>query len=234
MQTFNDSLKEAEQKFNMSSGGGYAQIQNGDNLFRILTPAYLLGKHFNEMGYKGVCVGKDNGCPGCLEADKALQDAEEKAKGEKDKEKAKKFYEFYNKIKSKPKYLCYAIDHRTDEVKLLEISHGVLQALAMLQNDKEWGFSTFPMIYSVNIKKDENAPSPRDYYKVVGSPKGWGEVSDEKKAELAKLTPPEEIIQRQKDKKIKELTHKELAPGEVDRGIEYPKDEISPDDIPFN
>jgi len=69
MQDLQKSIDEGNEKFPASSGGWF-KPEEGANKFRVLSFPAVGGKHFSPSGYKGVCVGKDNNCPGCDEGKK--------------------------------------------------------------------------------------------------------------------------------------------------------------------
>ncbi|MCU9931039.1 hypothetical protein OFL77_27280, partial [Escherichia coli] len=84
-----------------------------------------------------------------------------------------------------------------------------------------------PMPYDITLNV-EGAGTKEVKYNVIPSPK-MTEVSPEILADLAEQTEPSEIVQKMKDKRIKALDGVVAEP----KAIEYPKDEVDPEHIPF-
>jgi hypothetical protein len=64
-----DSMKDANAKW--GGGSEWLDLQQGENgPYRLLTAPYVYAEHFSPTGYKGVCLGADNGCEGCKEGTK--------------------------------------------------------------------------------------------------------------------------------------------------------------------
>lgn len=194
------------------NSSGWLAFESGDNRIRILTEPTTYPEHFNEIGYKGICIGHDDNCPGCLQADQAKEAGKE---------------DLYAKIRTNSKYLVYALDRRDGQIKLTKLTYGVWKQIVDFGTDPDWNFVGFPLPVDTNIRVDKTA-GPAGYYKVVPSPNRIVLTNGEL-AELTSLTPTDIIVQKVKDKKIKELSGKPA----VAEPVPYPTDDIEPGDIPF-
>ena len=201
------SLDETIEHANKEYGGPseYYKLKNGANLIRILTPFKVYGKHFAKMGYKGICIGKDEGCKGCAEGTKPS--AKWLAWG----------------------YVPEAVgDKFQNKLALLEFGYTIVSQLRDLQKDDEHGFEEFPMPYPINVKTDKVGTTDVTYTVI---PRKESPIDEELLKELAKENTPEQIVEAMKEKKGKKS---EVEPSEArGAGIEYPRDDINPDDIPF-
>lgn len=125
---------------------------------------------------------------------------------------------------------AWAVIRETGELKILQVGKGILKLLAQLRANEEYAFEDFPMPYDVNIHNTGDGPTR---YSITAARKN-SEVSPEEVAELEKKTPVENIIKRIKEKaggKVLERVAPEVKAAK--EPIEYPADEINPDDIPF-
>jgi hypothetical protein len=193
-----------EKSTEAKSTSGFMKLEQGDNRLRIMSPTAEYPKHFIKDGYKGACIGSDNKCPGCVAGDKP-----------------------------NIKFMCWVLDRRDGQLKLLELSYGVMKSIAKLQEDIDWAFDDVPMPYDLNIKVDKNSKSPKDYYTVIGSPRREN-VSEAEAKEIANQTEIQDVVQAIHEKAVKKLSEAtpKLKAGGAD-SIDYPTEEISPDDIPF-
>lgn len=128
---------------------------------------------------------------------------------------------------------------QVNELKIVDLPNGVAESLYNLKRDKDMGtdFSEFPMPYDVKIvvtqKKVKGTPTAKDieYSLVAGQLRK--EVTQVELDDLEKKTPVQQIIERMQEKKRTEDEGGGDAEEEGSHGIEYPKDDINPDDIPF-
>ena len=210
---FDEALGKAEAEFGQigSQKGAFYKIKEGKNRVRVLTPLYPYASHFKA----GACVGKAD-CPECK---KVVKD-----KDGKDKENLPSI-----------KFICHvldmneptkAADKTTYPIKLAQFPLGIFLALRDLQNDPEWSFNELPMPYDITINA-EGAGKTTVKYSVVASPKREP-VAAETLETLSKISSPEDFktAMIKKQKKLLGLTA-----NDDDKGIDYPTEEISPDDI---
>ena len=199
------SLDESIDEANKAYGGpsDYYKLKNGDNLVRILTPFKVYGKHFSKSGYKGVCIGREEGCKGCEEG-----------------------------TKPNAKWLAWGYvpakwnDEIVNELRLLDFGYKILTQLRDWQKDDERGFAEFPMPYAINIKT-QNAGQTDVIYTVM--PRKDSPVDEAMMIAMEKKQTPEQIVEAMKEKKGK--GDKQVAL--TGKNYEYPQDSIDPDDIPF-
>lgn len=106
-------------------GGDWYKFQEGSNKMRILAFPAVLGNHYDRAkdGYKGVCIGKDEDCPGCTSGQKPTA-----------------------------KWLTYIHDHRTDEIAIVKFGYKIMEQLNALQKGEEYAFESFPMPYNIDIQ----------------------------------------------------------------------------------
>lgn len=180
------------------------KLQEGSNRIRILSPLAVVVKHYIEGGYKGNCLGKDDGCPGCI------RDDEVKKLKEQDPEGNKKL-----SISRNIRWLCHVLDYRAtermeadpklyeEEVKLAEFPHRIAKLLEEFQNDPDWTFDSLPMPYDIKINV-EGAGKTSVKYSLVGSPKP-SPVPQKYLDIIAKSKTPSEIVEILKKKDREKL-----------------------------
>lgn len=219
-----------------SSGGSYFKLQEGANRIRIVTPLAVVPKHYAKNGYIGVCIGKDDGCPGCLRDDEIKKLKEQDPEGNKALQ-----------ITRNIRWMCHVIDYGAlermksdptlyeDVVKLAEFPHRIAKMLEELQNDPDWTFDEIPMPYDIRINV-EGAGKTSVKYSITPSPRREP-LPQEYVAEIQKQKSPAEIVELMKDKKRKEIGTVSHNSGvaEFDKLPELKRDEeeINPEDIPF-
>ena len=218
-----------------SGGSDWFKILEGDNRIRIVSPLTIYVSHFSKGGYSGVCIGKAHKCPGCLRDDEIA----EQKKNESDPEKAKKI-----RLTRNIKWLGWVLDYGAIErmkkdpdineemFKLAKLPHTVTKAVEKLQNDPDWSFAEFPMPYGVNLNA-VGAGTNAVQYNLFPSPHTT--LPAELMEKIAKLSDPETIVEKIKDKKKKELgVEGSVATTEAhDRSVDYPEEDIDVDSIPF-
>lgn len=146
-------------------------------------------------------------------------------------------------FKGNIKYMAYVIDNVDLGIKKMKIPYGIFQYIADLEDDEDWQFQGFPMPYDLNINAT-NAGVKEVNYDVKPRPVRT-EIPDEIKIALAKKKPIVEVIEdlkkKNKEKHIAEgrfnamgATTAKTAPShEGSDRIEYPVEDINPEDIPF-
>jgi len=208
----NEKLNQDAEKYNLGNGGGgdYFNIEEGnDNVARILTSGEVYATHYLGKGVKSpVCYGAEKGCP--------IRDEETKM----------------HSSPSSVRYATYVLDRKDGEIKLATLPYSVMKGIGSLQENPDFKFEDFPMVYDVRItyKKEE---SPANKYKVDAVPKISQITDEERKMFDEKFTEisPEQFVQKMKDKQIK--THQEsgiwLSPEKLEaeqkeRAENYKKD----------
>lgn len=202
----------------------YFKFAEGDNRVRILTDGAIVSKHFAT----GTCYGREKGCKGC-----ALYDADQKNPAIPEKEK--------NKNKGSYKKMFWIVDRNDQEaclkggfnnpsesIKLAEFGNRILQALDALADNKDYAFDGFMWPYDITINA-KGAGTTAVKYNVVPSPK-MIPVTDSEKSVLEKKHSTADIVSAMKNKQAKiEGNLVETTEAKID----YPEEEISPEDIPF-
>ena len=126
------------------------------------------------------------------------------------------------------KLATYVID-RDDEnkIKMAELPLSISYSVNDLQEDSDFAFSEFPMPYDVKVKYDPDNDDPKMIYRLQPSPKHEPVTDEEQVAldEAMKKMTPESYVEAKK-KRQKEKSNPAAK-------VEYPKDDINPDDIPF-
>jgi hypothetical protein len=132
--------------------------------------------------------------------------------------------------KASVKFLCHVVDRKDGAIKLAQLPYSVARAIGDYQSDPDYSFSGVPMPYDINIKA-KGAGTKEVEYSVIASPKRE-EVAKEIMDKLATKNTPIQIKERMQDKKRKELGLPEKVQT-VHGTVEYPKNDISVDEIPF-
>lgn len=215
MSNLEDQINQAEEEHGKS--GGLYELQEGSNVMRIMTHLTVYPQHYSQSGYKGICLGKEEGCPGCIEDSKV-----------------------------NIRWLGWILPKKVNENNEYEVAgslqtaylpHTVAKKLSQLQNDPDYKFDTFPMPYDVKvIKKKTGAKNIDVEYDVL--PGKESAVDVKWIEELKPQTPAEEIKQKAKEKKAREhdIVLEGMDPGPAEgaaTAADYPEEDISPEDIPF-
>lgn len=114
-------------------------------------------------------------------------------------------------------------------IKQAKLPYVVVKSIRALQQNPDWEFSIpFPHMLTLDAV---GAGTKEVKYSLTPSPKKT-EIPTEILEELKKKRTPEQIVEFIKSgRKPHEANEKEVVEGSA--GIEYPTDEINPDDIPF-
>lgn len=71
---FDQAIKQAEEQYGVGRGGNNSEwltsFPIGNTRLRVITAFNVYAQHYKLGGYIGVCVGKDNNCPGCMSGEK--------------------------------------------------------------------------------------------------------------------------------------------------------------------
>jgi len=242
--SLDDKMKAAAQEHGKSGGSDFFQFKtSGVYRVRVLSEPEAMATHFFGKGTPGsVCYGEGKGCPFHGDIPNVAEDAKEK--------------EYKD---PSVKFMCYVLDRSDNKIKIGELPWSVLQYLSKYEKDDELGFDCYPMPYDVKITVDKENKDPKQIYSVLPG-QARTELTVEQRVDLeAKMgkQPIPSYIEKRKEKQAddhkskgiwvddatREAKHadrmkraKEIAEengGSTSSGIEYPKDDINPDDIPF-
>lgn len=148
------------------------------------------------------------------------------------------------------KYLTHIKDYADNKIKVMKIPYSIMEQIVGYMTNEEYAFSTFPMPYDITIKAT-NAGTKEVSYTVIPA-RSNSEVDEKTISELAKKKPPTEIVDKMQENQIKKdkeagiyvspeeqgaRIRKELAEKQGTESfediIEYPVEELNPNDIPF-
>lgn len=183
--------------------------KEGDNRIRIVSTGAVIAEHFKV----GVCYGKDKGCKTCA-AGVGITDEEEK-----------------KKYQPSVKWMFWIIDRTDGQLKLYKIGAKIMKAISALQKNPDYSFSKIPAYdITVNVK---NAGTKAAEYQLLPSPK-ITDLTEAEQAELGKKHSTLDIVAAMKKKQlVKEGgTPTDTASEEISH-VDYPQEDINPDDIPF-
>lgn len=138
------------------------------------------------------------------------------------------------------KYLAWVLDGKDGKLKQMKIPYSVMNDIVgLMTSEKGYGFKDFPMPYGVSINAvgagtkevkytvipdRENTPVPEAILEEVSKKKSTAEIILERKARNES--------KHKQDGTWDRLHRKPGSPEELDT-IEYPIDDINPNDIPF-
>jgi hypothetical protein len=206
-----EMMSKANAEYGFSGGSDkYFKFVEGDNRLRVMSLPEPIGEHYKPgSANNGICIGKPE-CPGCREAD-AEPDPTKK-----------------NKVNVK--FMMWVLDLKDGELKTAKFPYKIMQALQALQNNPEWAYSSMPMPYNVTINA-KGAGKTDVVYTVM--PGKETPIDQKVMDEFAKKTPPAEIKEKMKQKRLRELGIVEKAPGAMianadDKGYDYPESEGEP------
>lgn len=208
--SLNAKIEEANKSEHSNSSSGWFKMKEGKNQFRILTEPevmfenYKMGICYHQCGFEG-----------------------------------------------NAKYLARVLDRADNKVKLYKIPYGIFKTIAGFEADEDLSFSTFPMPYDIKVNAT-NAGTKEVEYVVMASPK-IVEVPQDVIDFLEKQKPLKEVISAMQEVNIKKHKADGTWQKEQDRlaelkkdlesgrggtlkkedQIEYPEEEIDPEDIPF-
>lgn len=208
-----DKIKQQEdearkQGIASSQGGGWVKLKEGDNRFRVLTEPEMMFEDFK----LGICY-TDCGYEG------------------------------------NAKFLMFVLDRNDNKIKLWKAPYTVGTTIAGYEADSEYAFDGYPMPYDIKINAKGAGTKEVKYTVTPGRAETpvEGDILDE----LGKKTPVADIISKLKEKKKQEHIDSGFFQEQQDRraklaadieaakaggstgGVEYPTEDINPDDIPF-
>ena len=206
----NEKIEEANKSEFSGGSSGWFKMKEGNNQFRILTEPEVMFENFG----RGICYHECG-------------------------------------FEGNPKYLARILDRADNKVKLYKIPFTIFETVAGFEKDEELEFSSFPMPYDVKVKA-VGAGTKEVKYTVMPSLKRVP-IDEAVENELSKQKSIKEVIALMQEKNIekhkadgswqkeqtrlkelRESLKKDLANGtKSEDSIEYPEEEINPNDIPF-
>lgn len=222
MATFAEKIerqeKQAQEQGIANKGGDWFKFEEGDNVFRVLEEPELIFEKYKV----GICYTECN-------------------------------------YQGSAKFITHVLDKKDGKIKVAKIPYKIGTAIASYQEDEDYAFESFPMDYDIKVHS-KNAGTKEVEYTVTPRPKREA-ISSEIKEELSKMKTIKEIVEKMKEKKKQEhiddgsfearrkekngevediirLKKEAIERGKVEGsnvsdGIDYPTDEIDPEDIPF-
>ena len=234
METIKEKMQKDSQEYGSSQSAQLFQFKEagkGDYKFRVLTDPVCLATHFFGKGQPShICYGAKNGCP----------------------------YHKPDEKSASRKYIMYIVDRKDGEVKLAEFPLSIIMSIADFQDDEDYSFDSYPMPYDVKVKYNPDEEDPKSIYKTLGAPQKEPVTTQEQEKltdKMGKLTPeqyvekrktvelnkskeagtwisPEKIAENQKVR-LDELNANGPKDKTDEKVIEYPTEDINPEDIPF-
>lgn len=213
-------------KYGGNTGSDKFDLKKGPNILRVLTFPEIIATHFFGKGSPSVvCVGIEQGC----QFHGAGAPKDEKT----GKEKAPSL-----------KLAVYIIDRVDGKVKLAELPLSVRYGIQDAQNTPGFEFADFPMPYDIQVLSDPDNKDPKAKYRTTALPKFADLTEEEQKSfdeSMARMTPAQ-YVEKRKDK-VKGTgvgaamggTSEDTRsmPGMPEDKIQYPSENIDPNDIPF-
>jgi hypothetical protein len=242
----NEQLNQSTKEYGVDQSKSYFKFEKGDNRIRILTAGEVLAIHFFGAGIKAsTCYGVEKGCP--FHGENATKNKEGK------EIKPVIRYTCY----------VLDVNDKDEKIQLADLPYSVIKQVGEYQSNEDYSFDSFPMPYDITVKYDPESSSPVNTYKVIASPKRQEISSNvkERLEELMGILTPVEHVEKKKNWQINE--HKKdgkwISPDQIEKNrknwrektnaeyakkiesgesepvesIEYPKEDIHPDDIPF-
>ena len=201
---FMDDVREESKKYGGGGSDKYFKFDGkGVYQLRIVAKPKVIATHFFGRGVPAVV------CVGIDEGCKFHRETDKKAS---------------------IKLATYVIDRKDGKIKMAELPLSVSYSINDLQEDSDFAFSEFPMPYDVKIKYDPDNEDPKAKYRLQPSPKHTP-ITDEEQAGLEaamKVETPDQYVEKKKER-----AKGKGEPVSTGSGIEYPTEEINPDDIPF-
>lgn len=204
-----DDVRNESKKYGGGNGGNFEFENKGVYSMRLLVQPKVVATHFFGPGQPShVCVGIDEGCTYHKDTDK----------------------------KPSIKLATYILD-RNDEskIKMAELPLSISYAINDLQEDTDFAFSEFPMPYDVKITYDPDNSDPKAKYRLAPSPKFEAITAEQQKEldeRMSKQT-PEQYVEKKKAREKEKASGVSAPAASSGPGIDYPKDDINPADIPF-
>lgn len=206
--SLNDKIEDVNKSEHSSGNSGWFKMKEGKNQFRLLTEPEPIFENFK----MGICYHQCG-------------------------------------FEGTPKFLARILDRADNKVKLYKIPYSIFKTIAKFEDDEDLQFSGFPMPYDVKVDA-KNAGTKEVEYVVMASPKQVP-VDENTLSFLNKQSPVKEVIGKMQEKNIekhkadgtwqKEQDRLKQLAEDLKKGgtataedtIEYPDEDINPEDIPF-
>lgn len=239
---FSEQMENDNKKFGYNTNNlEYFNIEDGhDNVCRVMSPSHAYATHFMGKGIKSpTCYGYEKGCP--------------------IREKNEDGTLSTRHARGSIKYVLYVLDRKDGKVKSAFFPYGVVYQIAALQKNPDYEFQDLPMPYDIRITYNKAEKDPKAKYRVEVKPNSVELTKQNLEDVETKDISPEGIVDKMKQKQMddderngrrvepttliqeQETFLKKSAQEQSAAGIEalkspdieYPKDEIRPEDIPF-
>jgi hypothetical protein len=132
--------------------------------------------------------------------------------------------------KASIKFLAWVWSYDEKELRLANLAYSIASQIRTLENDPDYAFETYPMPFDVTINV-KGAGTKEVEYGLIASPKREDPLPEATKA-MEKKKSTVDIKDAMKKKKMKELGI-EVEEVKVVGAVDYPKDDIKPEDIPW-
>lgn len=143
-------------------------------------------------------------------------------------------------FKGSTKYLSWVLDLKDNKVKMMRIPYSIMNDVVSLMSSKDqgYGFESFPMPYNITVNA-VGAGTKEVKYSVIPDRENT-EVDPAIIDEVSKKTAPAglaELFKKWNEEEHRkdgtwDKLHGKAKEEELDT-IEYPEDDINPEDIPF-
>ena len=129
------------------------------------------------------------------------------------------------------KFTTWVWSYDEKAIRLANFAWKIAESLRTLSHDPDYAFTEFPMPYDVTITATGAGTKEVEYG--VTPARANSDVPPEALKALEKKKSPADVREAMKKKKMKELGIAEKEAPVVVGAIEYPKEDINPEDIPF-
>lgn len=252
--SFDEELEKANSEYGGTQISSFYKVQEGNsNVIRVLTRGSQYAKQFMGMKNYRTLYGKEKGDPL-----RQPDDADAKKPGRIVVPVNEKGQTSKPSIIS----VVYILDRTDNKIKIAELSYSIVKQIAELQKNPDYKFDDLPMPYDLRITYKKEA-APNEKYRVEVKPGSEDLTPEQVKELELKVSErsTESIAEKQKTRQIESdekfgmrISQEELAKDASDynanmvatmkkqregmnknttSGIEYPDDEINPEDIPF-
>lgn len=154
-------------------------------------------------------------------------------------------------FKGSMKYLAWVYDYKDSKLKKMKIPYSIMESIVSQMTSEDYSFTDFPMPYDITITAS-NAGTKEVKYAILPARLSTP-MAEDVMEEFAKKKSPVEMIDEMKERNKKkhqedgtfDRLHEDKASegarvrkafadnGEDEEDIEYPEDDLNPEDIPF-
>jgi len=249
----NDEVEAAMNELGKSSGGSstFYKIQEGNNnVVRVLTEGKTYATLRMGVGQYRTLYGKEKGDPlrSRMDWDHDKEGRVLYPLSDRDEE---------TEARASIRSVYYIIDRNDGKVKQAEFPYSVAKQLGELQNNPDYFFEEMPMPYDIRITYNKSNP-PAQMYKVDVKPASAAPTKEqlENLEKRMEKYSPEAVVEEKKKRQMEEDMKRGIWIDEDERAkladefnkqmnataaqqrasepvIQYPDDDIKPEDIPF-